>query len=193
MHARPSVRPRGAECARSPRGTLQGARFRRLWCDAGGGRRGEGNGGRTKEEDGGGMQVGWTIGHGSFAKVKFAVGADRRPVAMKVLDKATILNHRIFCSSSLPLPPLTHPPSVLPTSTNPNQTPQMGDMDDMEDFEGFGDEDDDGDEDDMEEPVTKKPKRSDSDSSSKIGRKSRKVITEVEEDEDRGSRQRTRM
>ncbi|KAE8792154.1 achilleol B synthase-like [Hordeum vulgare] len=66
---------------------------------------------------------------------------------------------------------------------------EMGDMDDMEDFEGF----DDGDEDDMEEPVTKKPKRSDSDSSSKIGRKSRKVITEVEEDEDRGSRQRTRM
>uniref|UniRef100_A0A8I6X943 Uncharacterized protein n=2 Tax=Hordeum vulgare subsp. vulgare TaxID=112509 RepID=A0A8I6X943_HORVV len=56
---------------------------------------------------------------------------------------------------------------------------EMGDMDDMEDFEGFGDEDDDGDEDDMEEPVTKKPKRSDSDSSSKIGRKSRKVITKV--------------
>ncbi|KAI4973037.1 hypothetical protein ZWY2020_010468 [Hordeum vulgare] len=55
---------------------------------------------------------------------------------------------------------------------------EMGDMDDMQDFEGFGDEDDDGDEDDMEEPVTKKPKRSDSDSSSKIGQKSRKVITE---------------
>ncbi|KAI4972959.1 hypothetical protein ZWY2020_006926 [Hordeum vulgare] len=65
---------------------------------------------------------------------------------------------------------------------------EMGDMDDMQDFEGFGDEDDDGDEYDMEEPVRKKPKRSDSDSSSKIGRKSRKVITEVEEDEDRGSR-----
>ncbi|KAE8779920.1 protein MAK16A [Hordeum vulgare] len=70
---------------------------------------------------------------------------------------------------------------------------EMGDMDDMEDFEGFGDEDDDGDEDDMEEPVTKKPKRSDSDSSSTIGRKSRKVINEVEEDEDRGSKQRTQM
>ncbi|KAE8768303.1 60S ribosomal protein L10a-2 [Hordeum vulgare] len=55
---------------------------------------------------------------------------------------------------------------------------EMGDMDDMQDFEGFGDEDDDGDEYDMEEPVRKKPKRSDSDSSSKIGRKSRKVITE---------------
>ncbi|KAI5006100.1 hypothetical protein ZWY2020_033343 [Hordeum vulgare] len=68
----------------------------------------------------------------------------------------------------------------------------MGDMDDMEDFEGFGDEDDDGDEDYMEERVTKKPKRSDFDSSSKIGQKFRKVITEVEEDEDRGSRQRTR-
>ncbi|KAM3215006.1 hypothetical protein ACQJBY_067137 [Aegilops geniculata] len=71
---------------------------------------------------------------------------------------------------------------------------EMGDMDDMEDFEGFGDEDDDGDaDDDLDEPATKKPKLPASDSRSKIGRKSTKVITEVEEDEDRGSRQRTRM
>ncbi|KAI4967769.1 hypothetical protein ZWY2020_014983 [Hordeum vulgare] len=124
--------------------------------------------GAPKKKMVGRYEVGWTIGHGSFGKVKFAVDADTGvPVAMKVLDKATILNHHML--------------------------QQMGDMDDMEDFEGIGDEDDDGDEDDMEEPVTKEPKQSDSDSSSKIGRKSRKVITKVEEDEDTGSRQRTRM
>ncbi|KAM3192304.1 hypothetical protein ACQJBY_069501 [Aegilops geniculata] len=42
-------------------------------------------------------EVGRTIGQGSFAKVKFAVDADTgAPVAMKVLDKATILNHRML-------------------------------------------------------------------------------------------------
>ncbi|KAE8771005.1 Tubulin beta-1 chain [Hordeum vulgare] len=42
-------------------------------------------------------EVGWTIGHGSFGKVKFAIDADTGvPVAMKVLDKATILNHRML-------------------------------------------------------------------------------------------------
>ncbi|KAE8783894.1 CBL-interacting protein kinase 24 [Hordeum vulgare] len=42
-------------------------------------------------------EVGWTIGHGSFAKVKFTVDADTGvPVAMKVLDEATILNHRML-------------------------------------------------------------------------------------------------
>ncbi|XP_044973880.1 tubulin delta chain-like [Hordeum vulgare subsp. vulgare] len=42
-------------------------------------------------------EVGWTIGHGSFAKVKFTVDADTGvPVDMKVLDKATILNHRML-------------------------------------------------------------------------------------------------
>ncbi|KAE8811012.1 CBL-interacting protein kinase 24 [Hordeum vulgare] len=42
-------------------------------------------------------EVGWTIGLGSFGKVKFAVDADTGvPVAMKVLDKATILNHRML-------------------------------------------------------------------------------------------------
>lgn len=67
---------------------------------------------------------------------------------------------------------------------------EMGDMDDMEDFEGLGDEDDE--DDGFEEPVTKKPKGPGSDLSSKIGKKSTKVITEVEEDEDRSSRQRIR-
>nr|WOA03673.1 CBL-interacting protein kinase 24 [Campeiostachys nutans] len=42
-------------------------------------------------------EVGRTIGQGSFAKVKFAVDADTgAPVAMKVLDKAAILNHRML-------------------------------------------------------------------------------------------------
>jgi len=42
-------------------------------------------------------EVGRTIGQGSFAKVKFAVDTDTgAPVAMKVLDKATILNHRML-------------------------------------------------------------------------------------------------
>ncbi|KQK04571.1 hypothetical protein BRADI_2g14350v3 [Brachypodium distachyon] len=68
----------------------------------------------------------------------------------------------------------------------------MEDMEDMEDFEGLG-EDGDEDGDGLDEPVTKKPKGSSSNSRSKIGRKSTKVITEVEQDEDRNSRQRTRM
>ncbi|KAE8810708.1 CBL-interacting protein kinase 24 [Hordeum vulgare] len=52
-------------------------------------------------------EVGWTIGHGSFGKVKFAVDADTGvPVAMKLLDKATILNHHMLqqvsrCGQSL--------------------------------------------------------------------------------------------
>jgi hypothetical protein len=42
-------------------------------------------------------EVGRTIGQGAFAKVKFAVNTDTgAPVAMKVLDKATILNHRML-------------------------------------------------------------------------------------------------
>ncbi|KAI5018027.1 hypothetical protein ZWY2020_042915 [Hordeum vulgare] len=46
-------------------------------------------------------EVGWTIGHGSFAEVKFAVDLDTGvPVAMKVLDNATILNHRMLQQSS---------------------------------------------------------------------------------------------
>nr|ACF22742.1 CBL interacting serine/threonine kinase [Brachypodium distachyon] len=42
-------------------------------------------------------EVGRTIGQGAFAKVKFAVDSDTgAAVAMKVLDKATILNHRMM-------------------------------------------------------------------------------------------------
>ncbi|KAM3346596.1 hypothetical protein ACQJBY_020896 [Aegilops geniculata] len=71
---------------------------------------------------------------------------------------------------------------------------EMGEMEDMEDFEGFGGEDDDGDEDDgLDETLTKMLKRSASDIRSKIGRKSTKVITEVEQDENRNIRLRMRM
>ncbi|KAL5212074.1 hypothetical protein ABZP36_022921 [Zizania latifolia] len=58
---------------------------------------------------------------------------------------------------------------------------EMGDMEDMEDFESLPDGDDgDSDEDDLsDEPVVKKPKGSGSDLRSNIGRKSKKVITEV--------------
>jgi len=42
-------------------------------------------------------EVGRTIGQGTFAKVKFAVDADTgAAVAMKVLDKETILSHRML-------------------------------------------------------------------------------------------------
>jgi len=66
---------------------------------------------------------------------------------------------------------------------------EMGDMDDMEDFEGLGDDDDE--DDGFEEPVTKKHTESGSDLKPKIGKKCTKVITEVEQDEDRSSRQMT--
>ncbi|KAL5201493.1 hypothetical protein ABZP36_035847 [Zizania latifolia] len=60
---------------------------------------------------------------------------------------------------------------------------EMGDMEDMEDFESLPDGDDgDSDEDDLsDEPVVKKPKGSCSDLRSNIGRKSKKVITEVKQ------------
>lgn len=60
-------------------------------------------------------EVGRTIGQGSFAKVKFAVDADTgAPVAMKVLDKATILNNRMLqqVAAAPPLSP-TRLPSTL--------------------------------------------------------------------------------
>jgi serine/threonine protein kinase len=42
-------------------------------------------------------EVGRTIGQGTFAKVKFAVDAETgAAVAMKVLDKETILSHRML-------------------------------------------------------------------------------------------------
>lgn len=70
---------------------------------------------------------------------------------------------------------------------------EMGDMEDMEDFEGIINGEDGGiDKDDLlDEPVSKKHKGSGSDLKSK--RCSTKVITEVEQDEDTNSRQRTRM
>ncbi|XP_006657606.2 protein MAK16 homolog A [Oryza brachyantha] len=70
----------------------------------------------------------------------------------------------------------------------------MDDIEDMEDFEGLPDGDDgDSDEDDLsDEPVAKKSKGTGSDLRSNIGKKSKKIITEVE-DEDTGIKRRTRM
>lgn len=68
----------------------------------------------------------------------------------------------------------------------------MGDMEDMEDFEGLSDGG--TDEDDLlDEPVANKPKGSGSDSKQNVGKRSRKVLTEVEQDEETNTRQRTRM
>uniref|UniRef100_A0A0A9D7J7 Uncharacterized protein n=1 Tax=Arundo donax TaxID=35708 RepID=A0A0A9D7J7_ARUDO len=69
---------------------------------------------------------------------------------------------------------------------------EMGDMEDMEDFEGLSDggTDEDG---HLDEPVANKPKGSGSDLKRNAGKRSRKVITEVEQDEETNSRQRTRM
>ncbi|KAG8094732.1 hypothetical protein GUJ93_ZPchr0012g21585 [Zizania palustris] len=53
--------------------------------------------GAARKKTVGRYEVGRTIGQGTFAKVKFAVDADTgAAVAMKVLDKATILNHRML-------------------------------------------------------------------------------------------------
>jgi hypothetical protein len=52
-------------------------------------------GGRKKRV--GRYEMGRTIGQGSFAKVKFAVDSETgTPVAMKVIDKDTILSHRML-------------------------------------------------------------------------------------------------
>ncbi|KAL6637286.1 hypothetical protein ACP70R_024858 [Stipagrostis hirtigluma subsp. patula] len=69
---------------------------------------------------------------------------------------------------------------------------EMGDMEDMEDFEGLSDGG--TDEDDLlDEPVGNKPKGSGSDLKRNVGKRSRKVLTEVEQDEEANIRQRTRM
>nr|AKA42979.1 salt overly sensitive 2 [Oryza coarctata] len=61
-----------------------------------GGEEGMAAGARRKKRVGR-YEVGRTIGQGTFAKVKFAVDADTgAAVAMKVLDKDTILNHRML-------------------------------------------------------------------------------------------------
>lgn len=77
---------------------------------------------------------------------------------------------------------------------------EMDDMEDIEDFGGLPDDDEDDDndgetdEDDLsDEPVAKKPKGRGSDLRSNIGKKSKKLITEVERDDDMGIRRRTRM
>ncbi|TVU30239.1 hypothetical protein EJB05_21849 [Eragrostis curvula] len=69
---------------------------------------------------------------------------------------------------------------------------EMDDMEDMEDFEGLSDGG--SDEDDLlDEPVTNKPKGSGSDSKRNVGKRSRKVLTEMEHDEETNNRQRMRM
>uniref|UniRef100_A0A8I7B0N4 Non-specific serine/threonine protein kinase n=1 Tax=Hordeum vulgare subsp. vulgare TaxID=112509 RepID=A0A8I7B0N4_HORVV len=58
-------------------------------------------------------EVGWTIGHGAFGKVKFAVDADTGvPLTMKVLDKATILNHRMLQQVAAPPSPSLDPSTL---------------------------------------------------------------------------------
>jgi hypothetical protein len=73
-------------------------------------------------------EVGRTIGQGTFAKVKFAVDADTgAAVAMKVLDKDTILNHRMLHQVIPPLllsryPPHP-PPPVHESKSNSSHSP----------------------------------------------------------------------
>ncbi|WVZ85626.1 hypothetical protein U9M48_032528 [Paspalum notatum var. saurae] len=69
---------------------------------------------------------------------------------------------------------------------------EMGGMEDIEDFEGLSDGGTDED-DVLDEPALKKPKGSGSDLKRNAGKRSRKVTTEVEQDEDTYTRQRTRM
>ncbi|OEL15996.1 Protein MAK16-like protein A [Dichanthelium oligosanthes] len=69
---------------------------------------------------------------------------------------------------------------------------EMGDVEDMEDFEGLSDVGTYGD-DHLDDPVSKKPKGSGSDLKRNTGKRSRKVMTEVEQDEETNTRHRTRM
>ena len=56
-------------------------------------------------------EVGRTIGQGTFAKVKFAVDSETgAAVAMKVLNKETILSHRMLHQ----VPPASPPSSSAP-------------------------------------------------------------------------------
>lgn len=68
---------------------------------------------------------------------------------------------------------------------------EMDDMEDMEDFEGLSDGGTDED-DVLDDPVSKKPKGSSSHSKQNAGKRSRKVMTEVEQDEEINPRQRQR-
>jgi hypothetical protein len=78
-------------------------------------------GGRKKRV--GRYEVGRTIGQGSFAKVKFAVDSDTgTAVAMKVLEKDTILSHRMLHQ----VPggaPSSSPNFSVSLETNPNRVP----------------------------------------------------------------------
>nr|ACG37135.1 MAK16-like protein RBM13 [Zea mays] len=67
----------------------------------------------------------------------------------------------------------------------------MEEMDDMEDFEGLSDGGTD-DDDVLDDPVSRKSKGSSSYSKQNVGKRSRKVMTEVEEDEEINTRQRQR-
>ncbi|KAJ1270973.1 hypothetical protein BS78_06G092800 [Paspalum vaginatum] len=69
---------------------------------------------------------------------------------------------------------------------------EAGGIEDMEDFEGLSDGGTDED-DVLDEPAFKKPKGSGSDLKRNAGKRSRKVTTEVEHDEETYTRQRTRM
>lgn len=68
---------------------------------------------------------------------------------------------------------------------------EMDGMEDMEDFEGLSDGGTDED-DVLDDPVSKKPKGSSSYSKQNAGKRSRKVMTEVEQDEEINTRQRQR-
>ncbi|KAK3154001.1 hypothetical protein QOZ80_2BG0184560 [Eleusine coracana subsp. coracana] len=72
-----------------------------------------------------------------------------------------------------------------------DDTEEMDDMEDMEDYEGHSDGG--SYEDLLEDPVAKKPKGSGSDPKGNVGKRSRKVVTEVEQDEETNTRQRMRM
>jgi serine/threonine protein kinase len=78
-------------------------------------------GGRKKRV--GRYEVGRTIGQGSFAKVKFAVDSDTgTAVAMKVIEKDTILSHRMLHQ----VPggaPSSSPNFSVSLETNPNRVP----------------------------------------------------------------------
>ncbi|KAI5021891.1 hypothetical protein ZWY2020_058621 [Hordeum vulgare] len=124
MHAWPIRLPKGTE-ARPPRGTFRGPDSGCFGATRELGGEAKGMAGAPRKKMVGRYEVGWTIGHGAFGKVKFAVDADTGvPLTMKVLDKATILNHRDAATVAAPLSSLDPSTSVLPTSTNPNQTPQ---------------------------------------------------------------------
>jgi serine/threonine protein kinase len=76
-------------------------------------------GGQKKQV--GRYEVGQTIGQGSFAKVKFVVDSDTgTAVAMKVLEKDTILSHRMLHQVSGGAPS-SSPNFSVSLEANPNR------------------------------------------------------------------------